>query len=111
MYLFFVREFNDIDHITPIVWKMKRDNYPVAVYCLNPEYDLHRDYRLRFLRTQGVKVNYIFDEFGRGLGPIHLVMRFIGRTCYAVANRLDRSFPYPIFRRIGKTSKTCQKDR
>ena len=89
MYLFFVREFNDIDHITPIVWKMKRDNYPVAVYCLNPEYDLHRDYRLRFLRSQGVKVNYIFDEFGRGLGPIHLVMRFVGRTCYAVANKLD----------------------
>jgi len=89
MYLFFVREFNDIDHITPIVWKMRRDNYPVAVYCLNPEYDLHCDYRLRFLRKQGVKVNYIFDEFGRGLGPIHLVMRFIGRTCFAVANRLD----------------------
>jgi hypothetical protein len=32
MYLFFVREFNDIDHITPIVWKMQRDNFPVAVY-------------------------------------------------------------------------------
>ena len=40
MYLFFVREFNDIDHITPIVWKMGQDNYPVAVYCLNPQYDL-----------------------------------------------------------------------
>jgi hypothetical protein len=89
MYLFFVREFNDIDHITPIVWKMKQDDYPVAVYCLNPKYDLHRDYRLQFLRTQRVKVNYIFDEFGRALGPIHLVMRFIGRICYAVANRLD----------------------
>ena len=89
MYLFFIREFNDIDHITPIVWKMRRNNHPVAVYCLNPQYDLHRDYRLRFLRKQGVKVNYIFDEFGRGLGPIHFVMRFVGRTCYAVANRLD----------------------
>jgi hypothetical protein len=97
MYLFFVREFNDIDHITPIVWKMKRDNYPVAVYCLNPKYDLHRDYRLRFLRTQGVKVNYIFDAFGRGLGPIHLVKRFIGRICYAVANRLDSPSRAPLF--------------
>jgi len=97
MYLFFVREFNDIDHITPIVWKMKQDNYPVAVYCLNPAYDLHGDYRLRFLGTQGVKVNYIFDEFGRGLGPIHLVMRYIGRTCYAVANRLDSSSRTTLF--------------
>ena len=89
MYLFFVREFNDIDHITPIVWKMQRDNFPVAVFCLNPEYDLHGDYRLRFLRNRGVKVTYIFDEFNRALGPIHLIMRFIGRTCFAVANRLD----------------------
>jgi hypothetical protein len=38
MYLFFVRHFNDIDHITPVVWKMKKDNYPVAVYCMNPRY-------------------------------------------------------------------------
>jgi len=89
MYLFFVREFNDIDHITPIVWKMQRDDYPVAVFSLNPAYDLDRDYRLRFLKQQGVKVNYLFDEFGRELGPIHIIMRFIGRTCFAVANRLD----------------------
>ena len=75
MYLFLVREFNDIDHITPIVWKMRRDNYPVAVFCLNPEYDLHSDHRLRFLRKQGVRVKYIFDEFGRALGPNHLIMR------------------------------------
>ena len=89
MYLFFVREFNDIDHITPIVWKMRRNNYPVAVFCLNPEYDLHCDYRLRFLRKQGVKVNYIFDEFGRALGLNHRIMRFIGRTYFAIVNKLD----------------------
>ncbi len=89
MYLFFVREFNDIDHITPIVWKLQQDNYPVAVFCLNPEYDLHADYRLRFLRNQGVKVAYIFDEFSRNLGPTHRVMRFVGRTSFALANRLD----------------------
>ena len=89
MYLFFVREFNDIDHITPIVWKLQQDNYPVAVFCLNPEYDLDSDYRLRFLRNQGVKVNYIFDEFSRNLCPTHRVMRFVGRTSFALANRLD----------------------
>jgi len=89
MYLFFVREFNDIDHITPIVWKMRQDNYPVAVFCLNPEYDLAGDYRLQFLKKQGIKVNFIFDEFGRALGPTHRTMRFIARTCFAVANRLD----------------------
>jgi len=65
MYLFFVREFNDIDHITPIVWRMGQDNYPVAVYCLNPQYDLQGDYRLSFLKKHGIPVKYIFDVFSR----------------------------------------------
>jgi hypothetical protein len=89
MYLFLVRAFNDIDHITPIVWKMWQDNYPVALFCRSPDYDLHRDYRLRFLIKQGVKVNYIFDEFDQSLGFNHRMTRFIGRICFAVANRLD----------------------
>ena len=53
MYLFFVRAFNDIDHITPIVWKMHQSHHPVGVYCLNPEYDIQHDYRLNFLRNLG----------------------------------------------------------
>jgi len=85
MYLFFVRAFNDIDHITPIVWKMWQDNYPVALFCWSPEYDLDRDYRLQFLRKQGVKVNFIFDEFDRALGLNHRLMRFIARICFALA--------------------------
>ncbi len=89
MILFFIREFNDIDHITPIVWKMKRDNYPVAVYCLNPEYDLQNDYRLQFLKQQDIKVIFIYDECGQALGLFHRITRFISRTCFSVANRLD----------------------
>jgi hypothetical protein len=113
MYLFFVREFNDIDHITPIVWKMGQDNYPVVVYCLNPQYDLQRDYRLQFLKKQGIKVNYIFDEFGRALGPKHLIMRLISRTCFTMVNRFGNhtrslfSSVFSVFRKraqkIGKT--------
>ena len=53
MYLFLVRHFNDIDHITPVAWKMKTDGYPVAVYCMNPRYDIANDYRLEFLKSQG----------------------------------------------------------
>jgi len=116
MYLFFVREFNDIDHITPIVWKMGQDNYPVAVYCLNPQYDLQRDYRLLFLKKKGIKVNYIFDEFGRALGPKHLIMRLISRTCFAIVNRFDNhsrslfSAAFTAFRkRVQKIGKTLYK--
>ena len=85
MYLFFVRAFNDIDHMTPVVWKMRRDNYPVAVYCINPEYDIENDYRLNFLRDLGVKVDYIYNEYDQELGLLHQIMRFLFLKSFAIA--------------------------
>ena len=112
MYLFLVRAFNDIDHIAPIVWKMRQDNYPVALFCWTPEYDLNRDYRLQFLKKQGVKVNYIFDEFNRDLGLNHRLMRFVSRVCFSVANRLDRysrTFFFAGLKKIQKRAKNLGK--
>jgi hypothetical protein len=89
MYLFFVRAFNDVDHLTPIVWKMSRDNYPVGVYCINPEYDIQNDYRLDFLKNIGVKVDSIYNNFDKHLGILHRVMRFLFQKSYALQIRLD----------------------
>ena len=77
MYLFCVRHFNDIDHITPIVWKMKQENYPVAVYCINPKYDIDADYRLNFLKEQGVIVESIYNAFDLKLNAVHHTMRYL----------------------------------
>ena len=95
MYLFFVRQFNDIDHIIPIVWKMHLDGKPVAVYCLNPAYDLDNDYRLAFLRSCGVNVRYVYDERIPRLNIRHDIMRMISRWCYAASNRLKASSSGP----------------
>jgi hypothetical protein len=88
MYLFFVRHFNDIDHITPVVWKMKQDDYPVAVYCMNPRYDVGSDYRLRFLKSQGVTVNYLHHEFDQHRGRLHELMHACSQECYAFQTRI-----------------------
>ena len=88
MYLFFVREFNDIDHITPIVWKMSKDDYPVAIYCLNPEYDIQSDYRLSFLRDLGLKVDFIYNDFNHELGLLHRIMCFIMLWSFEIERRL-----------------------
>jgi hypothetical protein len=77
MYLFFIRHFNDIDHMTPIIWKMARNNYPVSVYCIQPERDIKNDYRLNFLKMDGVKIDYIFNHFDQGLGLWHWIHRFL----------------------------------
>jgi len=75
MYLFCVRHFNDIDHIAPIVWKMKQEDYPVAVYCINPKYAVGADYRLNFLKEQGVIVEYIYNAFDQKMNGLHHAMR------------------------------------
>jgi hypothetical protein len=89
MYLFFVRAFNDVDHITPIVWKMRQDDYPVAVYCLDPEYDIENDYRLNFLRNIGVEVGYLYHSFDEKLGILHRSLRYLMFKSYAFQRRLD----------------------
>jgi len=89
MYLFFVRAFNDIDHFTPIVWKMNKDKYPVAVYCMNPAYDMQNDYRLSFLREQGVTVELVYNDFDQGLGLLHRVLRFLFLQSFSIRRQLD----------------------
>jgi hypothetical protein len=84
MYLFLVRHFNDIDHITPVVWKMKKDNYPVAVYCMNPIYDIRSDYRLQFLKSQGVIVDYLQDAFDQPRGLFKKLLHAIIQKSYAL---------------------------
>ena len=83
MYLFCVRHFNDVDHITPVVWRMKQDNYPVAVYCINPRYDIENDYRLKFLKKQGVTVESIYDAFDQKMNGFHNTMRHLFLWFYA----------------------------
>jgi len=89
MYLFFVRAFNDIDHMTPVVWKMSRDNFPVAVYCLNPDYDIYNDYRLNFLKELGVKVDFIYNDFDQELGSLHKILRFLFLKSFSLGRRWD----------------------
>ena len=91
MYLFFIRAFNDIDHITPIVWKMSRDKFPVGVFCLNPEYDIGNDYRLNHLRDIGVTVDYIYNYVHLRLGMRYRIVHFFMQKAYALRRRWDQS--------------------
>lgn len=96
MHLFFIRHFNDVDHFTPIVWSMHNKKIPVAVYCLNPKYDIKGDYRLKFLKKRGVKVAHIYDAHPSLLGIYHYYLRSIIRICFflsaKISNINNRSF-------------------
>jgi hypothetical protein len=96
MYLFFVRAFNDIDHMTPIIWKMARNNHPVAVYCLNAEYDIEQDYRLNFLKKSGLRVDYLYNQFDQKLNALHSVLRFLTLKSYALQRWFDSMSNAPL---------------
>jgi hypothetical protein len=89
MFLFLVRHFNDIDHITPVAWKMKSDNFQVGVYCMNPRYDVWNDYRLCFLKNQGVAVDYLHNAFDRHRGQFHQILNRLVQTSYGVQQRFN----------------------
>ena len=89
MYLFCVRHFNDVDHITPVVWRMKHDNYPVAVYCINPRYDIENDYRLKFLKEQGITVESIYDAFAQNMHGLHKTMHYLFQWFCAKGNKFS----------------------
>jgi hypothetical protein len=76
---------------------MKKDNYPVAVYCINPRYDIWNDYRLCFLKNQGVTVNYLHHEFDQHRGWLHELMHERIQQCFAFQKRLAA----PIRRQSG----------
>jgi hypothetical protein len=101
MYLFFVRHFNDIDHLTPVAWKMNADNHPVAVYCMNPRFDYRGDYRLRFLKDISVTVNYLHDQFNGRRRSIHKFLNSTMQKAFAGQKRfVQDSQGAPFYSRL-----------
>lgn len=62
MIAFFIRGYNDIDHLVPVAWRMHREGHEVRVLSLSVDLDLEGDYRLRFLRAQGVSVDHAYAD-------------------------------------------------
>ena len=108
MYLFFVRHFNDIDHLTPVAWKLWKDGYQVAVFCMNLQYNIQQDYRLRFLKEQGVTVDYLYDAFHEKRDPVHQFLYALIRGSYNAQQKLahddqepSRALPKLLSRLVG----------
>jgi len=95
VYLFFVRHFNDIDHLAPVAWKLKKDNYQVGVFCMNLQYDIQQDYRLRFLKDQGVFVDYLYDAFDKKRDPFHQFLYALIRASNKTRQKLVHDYRGP----------------
>ena len=61
---FFLRAYNDIDHIAPVIWKfVKAGDNPVVVFHTDIDYE--NDYRIKFLMSEGeVQIFRFLDKLG-----------------------------------------------
>jgi hypothetical protein len=68
MKIFFIRRYNDIDHIVPIVYRMAKDGIEdIEVYCTNLKINLKKDARLNLLKDNfNLKIEYYhFIKFNK----------------------------------------------
>ena len=49
---------------------------------MNLKYDIEQDYRLNFLKQQGVTVDYLYRAYGDDLGPFHQCLHALIRAVY-----------------------------
>ncbi|MDN5753801.1 MAG: hypothetical protein L0H15_11080, partial [Nitrosospira sp.] len=71
--LFFLRHYNDIDHITPVIYKWVGCGHVCDVVLIGNS-RFRNDYRIQFLsRLDGVRVAYIADL----LPPLELARWFL----------------------------------
>jgi hypothetical protein len=78
---------------------------PVAVYCLNPEYDINADYRLNFLRKLGIEVDYVYNDIHHNLGIMHRILSFLFLRCFAIKRNSETNLEsdfIPLKKKIGK---------
>jgi len=80
MIFFFVHRFNDIDHFTPVVYRMAKDTREkIMVLCLNPSYDIENDFRLNFLKkSDNVSIDYLYNIYKPSI--LFRVFNFLPRS-------------------------------
>lgn len=106
--LFFLRHYNDIDHITPVIYKWTAAGHTCDVVLIGNS-RFRNDYRIKFLKgLNGVRMAYIADvlppiEFVRWFFQTLILIRslrrpFIGPVMKALEQVFDAKRREPIWR-------------
>jgi hypothetical protein len=76
--LFFAGHFNDIDHLSPVAYKLAESGLARPIMLItDPLYDIANDYRLRYLRERhGIPVTYVHNFHAPFVVP-GLVLRLL----------------------------------
>ena len=99
MIAFFIRGYNDVDHLVPIVWKMSSRDIDVNVYSLSPDFDIDNDYRLNFLRDAGVLVKHVYGDQYLTAGLFRKALWSLINFSFKCSHKLS-DLDKPLFSRI-----------
>lgn len=90
--VFFCRAYNDIDHITPIAYKLKKDhpNVPVELVIIDLKKDYQTDFRIKYLKGLGVEVIHILTLLTEGSRLL--------RSYFKINQQLDGFSRYNVWR-------------
>jgi hypothetical protein len=85
MIVFFIRRQADIDHLTPVAYKVSQlDSVLPTIICMTPDLDIESDFRLQFLRQKGMTVKHAFEALP--LSSLEKFSRKLGDWCQARLN-------------------------
>jgi hypothetical protein len=71
---------------------------------MNPQYDIRNDYRLQFLKNEGVPVDYLHDAYDQHRGLFHNIMHAFTQKCSNLQKRIEgdeRRQPGKLCRMLG----------
>lgn len=110
--LFFLRHYNDIDHITPVIWKWTEAGHTCDIVLIGNS-RFRNDYRIRFLKgLNGVRLAYLADvlslrDFAGWFFQTLILIRslrrpFIGPVMKWLENTYDVSRREPLWKRTAE---------
>jgi hypothetical protein len=75
--IFFIRRYNDIDHIAPIIYKMASSNeFDIEIFCLNIDLQLKSNYNLKYLRDKfNLRAKYYYFENSKNIR--HVIIKIV----------------------------------
>jgi hypothetical protein len=101
MYIFFIRQFADLDHATPIIYKMaQKGSAAIRLLCQDLDYDIHTDFIIKYLREKfGIQTDYSYSLYAVG-GFKSILSKFVlwARQAFPkIGGKLFKKFQHQMY--------------
>lgn len=110
MLFFFIHRFNDIDHLTPVIYRIANDTKEkIMVLSLNPFYDISSDFRLMFLKEKyNVPIDYLYNIHNPSL--LYKIFSYFSRSYPGDSLKDNVKIIFKRFKSENKYRKTFHHD-